>query len=266
MLVQDAQNLVIERAGILNCIGPKLGARFDYATDLRPLFPLIKANLAKAELYDRPERVQFLLDGVHCTLYAREVVAAPFLEPAAVPRFIDRLTATLNGLYCRRHSLGRSDCKTTMLPVYEIYRLLPGTNCTACGQPSCLAFAAALSRGRSYPDRCPGFRQPIAHHAVYPVHDRHGNLISTLEMELAAEAPESRPPQTPDDRPPATFLTKREVEVLRLLAQGASNPEIAALLAISPHTVKSHVNHLFDKLGVHDRTQAAVWAHTHQYL
>jgi DNA-binding NarL/FixJ family response regulator len=57
-------------------------------------------------------------------------------------------------------------------------------------------------------------------------------------------------------RPPAP-LTGRELEVLRLVAQGATNAEI---LEISPHAVKSHVIHIFNKLGVSDRTQAAVWA------
>ncbi len=60
-------------------------------------------------------------------------------------------------------------------------------------------------------------------------------------------------------RPPAP-LTGRELEVLRLVAQGATNAEIADILEISPHAVKSHVIHIFNKLGVSDRTQAAVWA------
>jgi PAS domain S-box-containing protein len=55
-------------------------------------------------------------------------------------------------------------------------------------------------------------------------------------------------------------LTSRETQVLRLLAKGHSNPQIATRLAISPHTVKSHVINIFNKLGVNDRTQAAVAA------
>ncbi len=58
----------------------------------------------------------------------------------------------------------------------------------------------------------------------------------------------------------APDLTARQSEVLRLLAQGLSNREIAGVLGLSPHTVKSHVVHVFDKLGVNDRAQAAVWA------
>lgn len=55
-------------------------------------------------------------------------------------------------------------------------------------------------------------------------------------------------------------LTAREQEVLRLLAEGFTNLQMAKILAISPHTVKSHVVHVYDKLGVGDRAQAAVWA------
>jgi DNA-binding NarL/FixJ family response regulator len=55
-------------------------------------------------------------------------------------------------------------------------------------------------------------------------------------------------------------LSEREVEVLRLLATGVSNRDMAPLLFISECTVKTHVEHIINKLGVSDRTQAAVWA------
>jgi DNA-binding NarL/FixJ family response regulator len=55
-------------------------------------------------------------------------------------------------------------------------------------------------------------------------------------------------------------LTQRETQVLRHLALGLSNKEIAQSLEISIETVKEHVQHLLRKMGVNDRTQAAVWA------
>jgi len=58
----------------------------------------------------------------------------------------------------------------------------------------------------------------------------------------------------------STELTDRELEVLRNVAMGATNKKISERLSISPHTVKSHVVHIFNKLGVNDRVQAAVWA------
>ena len=66
-------------------------------------------------------------------------------------------------------------------------------------------------------------------------------------------------PETANDRP-VIDLTKREVQVLRLMAQGLTNPDISSILSISPHTVKTHVIRIFDKLGVSDRTQASTLA------
>jgi two-component system NarL family response regulator len=71
----------------------------------------------------------------------------------------------------------------------------------------------------------------------------------------ATRAGESRSPEehTPE-------LTPREEAVLRLISQGADNVAIGAELSISPHTVKQHVTNIFEKLGVHSRVQAAVYA------
>jgi len=60
----------------------------------------------------------------------------------------------------------------------------------------------------------------------------------------------------------ADQLTKRENQVLQLLASGATNAEISSNLFISPHTVKTHVYHILKKLGVQNRLQAALWAAT----
>lgn len=73
-----------------------------------------------------------------------------------------------------------------------------------------------------------------------------------------AELPTSRVPNSPS----LQLLTKRELEVLALVAQGLHNREIAERLVVSPATVKAHVEHVIAKLGVSDRTEAAVKAVT----
>ena len=87
--------------------------------------------------------------------------------------------------------------------------------------------------------------------AIRSVHD--GNLL------LAPSA--ARPLLREGNR--ADSLTRREREVLALIAEGRSNREIARLLHVAEKTVKAHVSSVLAKLGVQDRTQAAVYAVRH---
>ena len=67
-----------------------------------------------------------------------------------------------------------------------------------------------------------------------------------------------QPKQMPHDQ-----LTEREMEVLKLIAKGKSNQELADELHIGIKTVKFHVTNILAKLGVEDRTQAAIYAYKH---
>ncbi len=62
------------------------------------------------------------------------------------------------------------------------------------------------------------------------------------------------------DRPPEVELTPREREVLGLVVDGLANKQIARRMGISEKTVKGHLTNLFQRIGVADRTQAALWA------
>lgn len=79
-------------------------------------------------------------------------------------------------------------------------------------------------------------------------------------LERVTEPVRARPQSSEE---PPDGLTAREVEVLRLVADGQSNPEIARTLHVSTATVKTHINNLFAKAGLRDRTQAVRYAYRH---
>lgn len=89
-------------------------------------------------------------------------------------------------------------------------------------------------------------------------------LATELLRRLANEVRDVLPMQKPTDLPEP--LTSRELEVLRLLALGYTNRQIAEELMISLGTVKNHVEHIRAKLGVSDRTQAVVKALEHRII
>jgi len=86
-------------------------------------------------------------------------------------------------------------------------------------------------------------------------------LAPAVTRRLISEFTRLRPP--PDAPPVAALadLTPRETQVLRLVAAGLSNPEIAARLVVTEETVKTHVSRMLSKLGLRDRTQAVVTAY-----
>lgn len=83
---------------------------------------------------------------------------------------------------------------------------------------------------------------------------------ATLDPQVASRVIQELHGAKQDELNPYTELTDREMEVLKLIASGMSNSEIAEKLVISVNTVKGHVSNILSKLQLADRTQAAVYA------
>ncbi len=86
-------------------------------------------------------------------------------------------------------------------------------------------------------------------------------LAPAVTRRLISEFAQLRPRPDAAPTPALAALTPRETQVLRLVAEGLSNPEIAARLVVTEETVKTHVSRVLSKLGLRDRTQAVVTAY-----
>jgi DNA-binding NarL/FixJ family response regulator len=88
-------------------------------------------------------------------------------------------------------------------------------------------------------------------------------LAAATAPTSAAAAPPPGPEPATTAAPPPDGLTQREAEILGLIAAGLTNPEIAARLFLSNHTIKTHISRIFAKTGSRDRAAAIGYAHRH---
>lgn len=101
-------------------------------------------------------------------------------------------------------------------------------------------------------------------HAIRAVVAGETHLDPTVQQRLVAAVLDTKPiPNAPAQTLPDD-LTPREAEVLKLIASGLSNAEIAEALVVSHATVKTHVNRIFYKTGARDRAQAVRYAYQHR--
>jgi DNA-binding NarL/FixJ family response regulator len=94
--------------------------------------------------------------------------------------------------------------------------------------------------------------------AIRTVHDGGALIDPSVTRKVVAEFARIAPPARPADAGLIEPLSEREIEVLRLVAQGYSNREIAQQIFLAEGTVKNYVTTLLQKIGVRDRTQAAL--------
>jgi HD-GYP domain-containing protein (c-di-GMP phosphodiesterase class II)/ActR/RegA family two-component response regulator len=251
--------------------------------------------------FDRVNAAGFSIDALWRHSLATGQLAERIAREVSAPEIVveESFTAGLlhdigrsgvpNAIWERKGTLSVDQWERVRLHVYYTERIL--TRCECLHPISTIAAAHHErldgsgyyrgSRGKDLDSRarvlaaadaCQAMLQPRPHRPARTLDDAARELrkevsagrLDPRAIEAVLAAAGARPRHTMPSRP--GNLTDREIEVLRLMAQGRSNREMGTSLGITPKTVGHHVQHIYDKIGVSTRAAAAVFAVEHRLL
>ena len=112
--------------------------------DVTEVLPYLNATIKGCIYNPRTPALTFRKEGHRVTLQSRQLAVSKCADEQEARQLLDWLQQTVNEVWERRESIQPNYHSCSELTALEAYKLLPGTNCGACGEPTCLAFAAKL--------------------------------------------------------------------------------------------------------------------------
>jgi ArsR family metal-binding transcriptional regulator len=152
ILITDYQHELIEDHHSFG--SGRYGLRVMLPMDISPVFPYLNAVLDET-IYDHENSI--LIGASNKKRYAfrpHEIQLGMVPDPLDVSGIIEEVIELVNKVWKDRDNIEPSLIERKIPPVFEIYKMLPGTNCKECGYPTCLAFAADLRSGKVTPEDC----------------------------------------------------------------------------------------------------------------
>jgi ArsR family metal-binding transcriptional regulator len=127
-----------------------------FQADISPVLPYLNAELGGWD-YDQPNQVLLLKlsAGKWVTLHAHKIAIRGIRDLDEAHALLAWIQNQINDIYDRRHKIEPRYTSQAGLKIMEILKLLPMTNCRACGYATCMAYAAALREGEITLDDCP---------------------------------------------------------------------------------------------------------------
>jgi ArsR family metal-binding transcriptional regulator len=155
--------MLLEKIDHFDIFRPKMNATREilhaiatFTVDISPAFPYINAELGGWD-YDQTNQALLLklADGKWITLQPHKIAIRGIRDLEEAQALLTWIQGQINGIYERREEITPRDTGQAGLKVIEILRLLPMTNCKACGYAACMAYAAALREGEIRLEDCP---------------------------------------------------------------------------------------------------------------
>jgi ArsR family metal-binding transcriptional regulator len=128
--------------------------------DISPVLPLLNAILPGAIYLPHANALTWKKDKLHVTLNAQEIAISSFENRQAAAEAVQDVVDLVNRTYSRREQITPEFEPRRRLVPMEIYKLLPGSNCKACGEPTCYTFALKLVSRQADLDACAVLHEP----------------------------------------------------------------------------------------------------------
>ena len=155
--------MLLDRIDKLDIFRPKMDSTKEvlhaiatFQADISPAFPYVNAELGGWD-YDQTNQTLLLklADGKWITLHPQKIAIRGARDLEEAHALLEWIKGQVNEIYDRRDHITPRYVSQAGLKIMEILKLLPMTNCKACGYAACMAFAAALREGEIYLEDCP---------------------------------------------------------------------------------------------------------------
>jgi ArsR family metal-binding transcriptional regulator len=162
-MAKGAMAMLLNQIDHFDIFRPKMDASKEvlhgiatFRADISPAFPYVNAELGGWD-YDQTNQVLLLKmsDGKWITLHPQKIAIRGARDMTEAKALLVWIQAQINDIYARREALTPRYVSQAGLKVMEILKLLPMTNCKACGYAACMAYAAALREGEVRLEDCP---------------------------------------------------------------------------------------------------------------
>jgi ArsR family metal-binding transcriptional regulator len=149
-----------------------------YAADISSVLPYLNATQPKA-LYNQAANIlRFRFDGHQVTLQQHELSIGGLTDSDEAIEALIRLQRLINETWERRHEITPATVERQRLKPLAVYKLLPGTSCRACGEPTCFVFASLLATGQVDVSAC----IPLCTEDAYA--DKRAQMFAMLEAAI----------------------------------------------------------------------------------
>jgi ArsR family metal-binding transcriptional regulator len=126
----------------------------ELSDDISQVLPYLNAIIKGCTYHPEAGVLRVIMGGKAITFRSKQIAVSNLEDEAEARQVLERIRALINRTYERRQEIEPSYKKGTELKLFEVYKLLPGTNCQRCGEPTCLAFASKLVKQMVDLDSC----------------------------------------------------------------------------------------------------------------